>query len=302
MNKKILTSALLLLFISTKKIFAAGTLPVENIELKDDDTKIVPPENVEVKNGKEKGGRNKKDDYDFFNNLSDTEMKYQENPQNYFSFYPHYGINFLRSSKDEDTKDFKILGSRTLGGTLSINMPIQFYNFFWSIAFDLSQRTLTWYDFKNLHTKSLFVGKVEGDDGKNFNDVLLDGFKGDVEFTSLNFFDFSVMGQAGFKSDVYDHRNGFFIKGMVGIGFQFGETVEYKKKDFLLDTQTIKNVPMQNVKVMWGFETGYWRIGVRFVSDYIPTFKKAEKKYNGEELGLSREFFPMTLSLFFDLL
>ena len=234
------------------------------------------------------------EDNDFLDSFVDTEY-YQGKPQVNVSLYPRYGINFLRSSEEKDKQDFESLSSRNLGLTLAINMPIKFSNFFYSIAFDICSRTLHWNNFKNLHSKNLFVGK------KEYNRFVQKDLKKDVDFTRLNFFDFSVLFGLGAKSNVYDHRNGFFLKGLLGVSFfKFSRNVDYKKKDFLLSTKTLNNVPLRNINFLWGVEMGYWRIGLNIMGDFLSTFKEADSKE--KVLDLSKNFAPISCTLFFDLL
>ncbi len=271
MCKRIFVLTFLLSFIPGKNIFAKDISTIENITSE------------------------KEEDNDFLDSFIDSE-NYQGKPQVNISFCPRYGINLLRSSEEKDKEDFESLHSRNLGVTLAINMPIQSSNFFYSIAFDLCNRTFTWNNFKNLHSKNLFVGQ------KDYSSIFQKDFKKDVDFTRLNFVDFSALLGLGFKSDIYDHRNGFFIKGLLGIGFKFAENVDYKKKDFLFSAKSLNNVPMRNINFLWGVEMGYWRIGLNIMGDFFSTLKDKEANYKGEDLGLSRNFAPVSFSLFFDLL
>jgi hypothetical protein len=285
MCKRILAFACLLSFIAEKNIFAEDRSAIENIKSE------------------------KEDDNDFLDSFL-AEENYQVKPQVNVSFYPKYGINFLcvsdkkkSNNKDKgkrDKEDFEIFKSRNLGATLAVNIPIRYSNFFYAIAFDLCRQTLTWKNFKNLHSENLFVGKIAtSGNNKSYSDILNEDFATDVESTRLNFFDFAAMLGLGFKSDIYNYKNGFFIKALLGVGFQFSDNVDIKKKDFLLSTKTINNVPLRNIKFLWSLEMGYWRFGLNIMGDFLSTLND---DYKGVDLNLSRFFSPISLTVFFDLL
>ena len=235
---------------------------------------------------------------DFFDEFLDDDLSFEEKPQIYVSLYPRWGVNFILSDKNEDQKDFSILRSRSAGATLAINMPIKSYNFFYSVAFDFSCRTFQWQTFKNFYSQSLWIGT--GEQKKEYNELLQNDFKEEVKFSRINFWDLDAMMQFGYKSHVMDHREGFFVKGILGIGFQFSESVDTKKKDFLIETKTDSNVPLKNVKFLYGVEVGYWRVGLNFIGDFNHLFKDKEENYKGLELDVSRNIIPFSLSIFFD--
>ncbi|MDR2401972.1 MAG: hypothetical protein LBD32_00695 [Cytophagales bacterium] len=240
----------------------------------------------------------KKETQDFLDESWDDDIDYKVQPQIYVSFYPRYGVNFISSDKEEDKKDFSVLNSRSAGATLAINIPIKSSSFFYAFACDISSRTFHWQNFKNFYSQSLWFG--ESENKKDINDKFQEDFKNDVKFSRLNFWNLDIMFQLGVKSDILDHREGFFAKGMFGVGFQFNESVDNKKTDFLVETKTDDYVPLRNIKFLWGLEMGYWRVGLNCTGVCTSLFKKEEENYKGLKLDVSRGIIPFSLSIFFD--
>lgn len=241
---------------------------------------------------------------DFFDGFLDKNINYNIQPKIYCAFYPKVGCNTFFESSDpnkntDDHNGFSFWRSRNYGANFSVNMPIKATNFFYAVAFDFSYYNLIWENYRNLQSKSLFFG--ESENFKNVDRIFQKNFSENVKSSSLGFLSFNVLFQIGYKSDIFDHRHGFFTKLMLGTGFQFNGDVGYEKEQFLLETTARDYIPLRNIKFLYGAEIGYWRFGLSVIGDLNSLFTKEEKN-SDKTLGVDRRIHPLYLSVFFDIL